>query len=119
MAGRFFEGEMGPSERGRLLQRCPGSKCERDLVQPIEWEEIKDVGYEILFECPNCGWSAWETHDYETLKYYDKLLDAGEDALLKDYQDRVKANMTDETNRFIRALNAGHILPEDTGRIMF
>ena len=41
------------------------------------------------------------------------LLDRGADVLARDYKRLMRANMAEEIDRFVGALDAGAILPED------
>ncbi|MGH2945542.1 MAG: hypothetical protein ACRDPC_04665 [Solirubrobacteraceae bacterium] len=88
-------------------------ECERDLVYPVEWEEVSDTHWEVLLRCPNCEWSEVGTFDQPTVDRFDEQLDEGTEILLRDLKQLERANMEDEIERFSRALTAGAILPED------
>ena len=49
----------------------------------------------------------------ENVELFDEELDRGADALARDYKRLMRANMADEIDRFVGALDAGAILPED------
>jgi hypothetical protein len=51
--------------------------------------------------------------DQETVDRFDEQLDLGTETLIRDLKRLQQANMEDEMDRFVRALNAGAILPED------
>jgi hypothetical protein len=93
------------------LHICP--ECDRDLVYPVEWEETSPTHWEVLLRCPNCEWSDVGTFDQATVDRFDEKLDIGTEILLRDLKRLEQANMEDEVERFVRAIDAGAILPED------
>jgi hypothetical protein len=95
----------------RDLHLCPC--CDRDLVFPVEWEEVSPTHWEVLLRCPNCEWSEINTFDQPTVDRFDEQLDIGTEILLRDLKRLQQANMEDEIDRFVRAVNADAILPED------
>jgi hypothetical protein len=95
----------------RDLHHCPG--CDGDLVCPVEWEEVSPTHWEVLLRCPNCEWSEVDTFDQPTVDRFDEQLDIGTEILLRDLKRLQQANMEDEIDRFVRAVNADAILPED------
>jgi hypothetical protein len=95
----------------RELHACPS--CGRDLVYPVEWEEVSATHWEVLLRCPNCEWSEVGTFDQTTVDHFDERLDGGTEILLDDLRRLQQANMEDEIQRFVRAIDANAILPED------
>ena len=95
----------------RDLHLCP--ECDRDLVYPVEWEETSPTHWEVLLRCPNCEWSEVDTFDQDTVDRFDEQLDIGTEILLRDLKRLQQANMEDEIERFVKALDSGAILPED------
>jgi hypothetical protein len=95
----------------RELHECPC--CERDLVFPVEWEEVSPTHWEVLLRCPNCEWSEVGTFDQPTVDNFDEKLDIGTEILLRDLKRLQQANMEEEIDRFVKAIDAGAILPED------
>jgi hypothetical protein len=95
----------------RELHECPS--CERELVYPVEWEEVSATHWEVLLRCPNCEWSEVGTFDQPTVDRFDERLDRGTETLLDDLRRLQQANMEEEIERFVRAIEAGAILPED------
>jgi hypothetical protein len=93
------------------LHVCP--ECDRDLVYPVEWEETSPTHWEVLLRCPNCEWSDIDTFDQPTVDRFDEKLDIGTEILIRDLKRLQQANMEDECDRFVRAINADAILPED------
>jgi hypothetical protein len=95
----------------RELHECPC--CDRDLVYPVEWEEVSPTHWEVLLRCPNCEWSEVGTFDQPTVDRFDEQLDIGTEILLRDLKRLQQANMEDEIDRFVRAIDTDAILPED------
>jgi hypothetical protein len=95
----------------RELHECPC--CDRDLVYPVEWEEVSPTHWEVLLRCPNCEWSEVGTFDQPTVDRFDENLDIGTEILLRDLKRLEQANMEEEIDRFVRAIGADAILPED------
>jgi hypothetical protein len=93
------------------LHLCP--ECDRDLVYPVEWEEVSETHWEVLLRCPNCEWTEVDKHDQATVDRFDGILDEGTEILLRDLKQLERANMEDEAERFMRAIEADAILPED------
>jgi hypothetical protein len=93
------------------LHLCP--ECDRDLVYPVEWEEVSETHWEVLLRCPNCEWGSVDTHDKATVDRFDRVLDDGTEVLMRDLRRLEQANMEDEIVRFAKALDADAILPED------
>ena len=114
----YFEtlaGETAAAAPGRDALRdlhiCP--ECDRDLVYPVEWEEVSPTHWEVLLRCPNCEWTEVDTFDQPTVDRFDEKLDIGTEILIRDLKRLQQANMEDEIEVFTRALDAGAILPED------
>lgn len=93
------------------LHVCPS--CSSDLVQPISWADAPDDRWELLLECPNCGWWTQGTYDRDDVDRLEEKLDDGLVEMLDDLQRLTQANMTEEVDRFVAALRADVILPED------
>ncbi len=101
-----------PSRTGTdELQVCPD--CERELVYPVEWSEASPTHWEVLLRCPNCEWNDLGIFDQSTVDRFDDALDRGTEALARDLKRLTHANMEDEIDRFVSALGANAILPED------
>ena len=93
------------------LHVCPD--CDRELVFPVEWSEVSPTHWEVLLRCPNCEWSEVGNFDQPTVDRFDEQLDIGSEILLGDLKRLQQANMEDEIDRFVRAIDADAILPED------
>ncbi len=100
-----------PAEPHQDLHVC--LDCDSRLVYPVEWEEVSGTQWEVLLRCPSCEWTEVGVYDQQTVDRFDEQLDLGTETLIRDLKRLQQANMEDETDRFVRALNAGAILPED------
>jgi hypothetical protein len=95
----------------RNLHECP--RCDCDLVYPVQWEEVSSSHWEVLLRCPNCEWDEVGTFDQDTVDRFDEHLDAGTEKLIRDLRRMQQAHMAEQADRFVRALEADALLPED------
>jgi hypothetical protein len=100
-----------PAERDQELHVC--GSCASELVYPVQWEESGPTSWSVVLHCPNCDAFREGIFSQETVESLDDELDRGADALARDYKRLLRANMTDEVERFVGALNSDAILPED------
>ncbi len=87
--------------------------CDSELVYPVDWEEAGETHWEVTLRCPNCEWSGTGVFDQDVVERFDEELDRGTEALVRDLKRLMQANMEDEIERFVSALEADHIVPED------
>ena len=88
-------------------------ECSSRLVYPVQWEESGPEDWYVLLHCPNCDVYRQGIHSQHTVDAFEEELSRGAGALARDYECVVRANMAGEIERFVRALNADVILPED------
>ena len=93
------------------LHVCPD--CERDLVYPVEWEEASPTHWEVELRCPNCEWAVTGQWDQATVDRFDEELDRGTESLVRDLKRLTRANMEEEVERFVSALDSDAIWPMD------
>ena len=98
-------------DEARDLHVC--GTCDSELVYPTDWEEVGETHWEVLLRCPNCEWAGTGVFDQDTVERFDEELDRGTEALVRDLKRMMQANMEDEIERFVTALQDGHIIPED------
>ena len=106
---RTFEGP--PAEPHQDLHVC--MECASELVYPVQWEESGAENWSVLLHCPNCDVYREGIFNQDTVEVFDEELDRGADALARDYKRLMRANMAEEIERFVGALTANAILPED------
>ncbi|MBA3746301.1 MAG: hypothetical protein H0W96_02255 [Solirubrobacterales bacterium] len=93
------------------LHVCPECSC--DLVYPVAWEEADRSSWEVSLRCPNCEWTTSAVFGDDTIQRFDEILDRGTEALVTDLRQLTRANMEEDVERFVQAITAGHVLPED------
>jgi len=98
-------------EQDQELHVC--TECASELVYPVEWEEAGPESWSVLLHCPNCDEQREGIFHQETVERFDETLDKGAEELARDYRRLVRGNMADELGRFMTALQADAILPED------
>jgi predicted sugar kinase len=100
------------AERTALeLHVCPA--CASSLVAPVAWEQAGPREWAVTIQCPNCEWWDADVFDEDTVERFDEALDRGTEALVRDLLRLMRANMEDDVERFLAALRADAILPED------
>jgi len=95
----------------RDLHQC--GSCEAELVYPVEWEEYGATHWSVTLRCPNCEWTGTGVFEQHVVERFDEELDRGTEALVRDLKRLMHANMEEEIDRFIDALQEDQILPED------
>jgi hypothetical protein len=93
------------------LSQC--ACCGSELVYPVEWSEAGATHWEVVLRCPNCEWTGSGIYDQDTVDRFDDVLDQGTAQVVRDLRRLQQANMEDEIDRFVAAMQAGHVLPED------
>ena len=105
---RFHDGEDAAPQG---LHACP--QCDSQLVQPVDWSDAGEEQWELELSCPNCDWREEGTYCQSAIEDLEDHLEDGLSDLLDDLHRLAQANMADEIQRFVRALEADLILPED------
>jgi hypothetical protein len=112
----YFE-DVPPPETLQTARSVEGlhvcSCCESKLVHPISWTGDGPSRWEITLQCPNCGWVGGGSFERELVDQLEDELDRGTKLLVRDLKRLVRANMEDEIDRFVHALEADAILPMD------
>jgi hypothetical protein len=93
------------------LHVCP--ECRSELVHPVAWGQISPDQWELELYCPNCGQRREGVFAQDDVAALEEHLDVGVEAILCDLKRLAHANMADEVDRFVAALEADLILPED------
>ena len=87
--------------------------CSSELVYPVAWEEADRSHWEVTLRCPNCERHTTGIFEEDAIQRFDETLDRGTEALVADLRKLTRANMEEDVERFVVALTAGHVLPED------
>jgi hypothetical protein len=99
----------GPAGAG--LEVCPC--CDSGLVYPLDWEPADLGQWRVGLRCPDCEWLGGGVYGQDAVDAFDEVLDYGTEALLAELTLMARANLEDEIERFVNALQRGLILPED------
>ena len=93
------------------LHICPD--CASDLVYPTEWEEAGPESWNVCLRCPSCEWADSGVFHQDLVDRFDEELDRGSQALVRDLKELMRANMSEDIDRFVGALHVDAILPMD------
>ena len=88
-------------------------ECASELVYPTSWEESRARQWRVTLRCPDCEWTLEEVFGQDVVDRFDEVLDLGTEALMDDLRQLTCANMAEEIERFVSALDAEAILPMD------
>jgi hypothetical protein len=87
--------------------------CGSEMVHPIEWAEASPQMWNVTLRCPNCLRERSGVWSQDAVDHFDAVLDDGFAELVEELRQLSAANMADEIERFVAALHAGAVLPED------
>jgi hypothetical protein len=87
--------------------------CAGELAYPLDWAEEGPRHWRIVLRCPECEARREGVFEQTAVEELDEQLDQATGALLSDLKQLTKANMEDEVEFFIRALDADLIVPSD------
>jgi hypothetical protein len=120
----YFDGEavIGEHPTAAPAPHAPGEvrhelhicrECDSGLVYPLEWEEAGPDYWRVSLRCPNCEWTAAGVFPQDLVDLFDERLDLGTEQVVGDLKRLMQANMSEEIDRFVAALHADAIVPED------
>jgi hypothetical protein len=109
----IFEARLATTtpRRGDDLHVCPA--CNSDLVYPTDWAPASNRDWHVALRCPECEWNGGGTYRQDVVDRFDEELERGTESVLEDLAVLARANMEDHVERFVNALNADQLLPED------
>jgi hypothetical protein len=87
--------------------------CAGELAYPLDWVEEGPRHWRIVLRCPECEARREGVFEQSVVEELDEQLDQATGALLSDLKQLTQANMEDEVEFFIRALDADLIVPSD------
>jgi hypothetical protein len=90
--------------------------CAGELAYPLDWSEEGPRHWRIVLRCPECEARREGVFEQAVVEELDEQLDNATGALLSDLKQLTQANMEDEVEFFIRALDADLIVPSDFQR---
>jgi hypothetical protein len=94
-----------------LLHVC--FNCAGELVYPLDWSEEGLRHWRIVLRCPECESRREGVFEQSTVELLDDELDRAASVLLGDLRRMTHANMSEEVDFFVRALDADLIVPSD------
>ena len=87
--------------------------CTSELVYPLDWCEEGLRHWRIVLRCPECESRREGVFEQTCVEQLDDELDRASSALLGDLRRMTHANMSEEAEFFIKALDADLIVPSD------
>jgi len=87
--------------------------CSGELVYPLDWAEEGPRHWRVILRCPDCESRREGVFEQAIVERLDDELDRGSGALLADLRRMTHANMSEEVEFFVRALDADLITPSD------
>ncbi len=87
--------------------------CSGELVYPLDWAEEGPRHWRVILRCPDCESRREGVFEQGVVERLDDELDRGAAALLADLRRMTHANMSEEVEFFVRALDADLITPSD------
>jgi hypothetical protein len=87
--------------------------CAGELVYPLDWSEEGVRHWRIVLRCPDCESRREGVFEQSAVELLDDELDRAAGALLGDLRRMTHANMSEEVDFFVRALEADLITPLD------
>jgi hypothetical protein len=86
--------------------------CEQPFVQ-AEFGVQEGTRWRVFLSCQSCGWSGQDLLDERTLERFERELDAERLLISRELDRLTQRNMHEYRDRFVTALMADAILPED------
>ncbi len=99
------------AETALPLHCCPA--CGSDLVYPMAWQETADGNWQVDRRCPNCEWLHAGNYGHDEIEPFDDAVELGTEVLLTELRTWAYANMSDDVERLIAALEQDLIQPID------
>jgi hypothetical protein len=87
--------------------------CAGEFVYPLDWSEEGSRHWRIILRCPDCESTREGVFEQSTVEGLEDELDRATGQLLGDLKLITHANMTEEMEFFVRALEADLIVPSD------
>ena len=87
--------------------------CAGEFAYPLDWCEEGAGHWRIILRCPECESRREGVFEQVAVERLDDELDRASGALLGDLRRMTYANMAEEIEFFVRALDADLIVPSD------
>jgi hypothetical protein len=93
---------------------CVCTTCSRDFIVPISVVDLIDHDRCVVeLQCTNCNTTSLRVHEDRELMELDRRLDSVQAQMRETVELLEISDDLDRIDRFVRALRADHILPED------
>jgi len=104
-----------PNETESLVHRPHLCRvCRRPFLTPLSIVPlVSQEAYVVEMQCTNCEDATVTLLDEDQMERLDRELDRQSGSLRHTLAEIRLADELDEIDRFVEALHAGHILPED------
>lgn len=87
--------------------------CACTLVQPLTTEPVGRSHWRVSLRCPNCLWVGTAVLDEQALDLFEQARGRDIDVIRRELVQISLANMIEDAERFVEALDGDHILPSD------
>jgi hypothetical protein len=101
----------GPGDRAGEPHVCP--LCDSTLVYPTASRPVHRAAWEVDLRCPNCELTRAAMLEQGAAERFDEELERGAETLAEDLAHLSEANMAEDVERFVAALEADAVLPVD------
>jgi hypothetical protein len=105
--------DIHPQEAGSAGQLHVCFHCSGQLAYPLDWAEEGPRHWRIVLRCPECESRREGVFEQAAVERLDDELDRAASLLLGDLKRMTYANMSEEVEFFIRALDADLIVPSE------
>jgi hypothetical protein len=112
--------DLASSQQGPAAEpACPPDElhvcfhCAGELTYPLDWSEEGPRHWRIVLRCPECESRREGVFEQSVVERLDDELDRAASVLLGDLRRLTHANMSEEAEFFVRALEADLIVPSD------
>lgn len=93
------------------LHVCVACGCEQ--MHPIQWEEHGTSHWWVINRCPECEARFEFVASEQDCQIFDDIIEEQVEDIERIYRRMVTANLAEEVDRFVTALQADAILPFD------
>jgi hypothetical protein len=99
------------SQGPRELEMCPN--CSSDFVYPEYWTEEGPRHWRVSLKCGECEYTEVGVFSQNEIENFDNALDRFNADVLADLRRITRSNMLEETDFFVRVLEADIVTADD------
>ena len=82
-------------------------------MHPVDWAPARAGRWSVTLRCPDCEWRDDGVFAQDVVDRFDEALEVGTAQILDDLNLLARANLEEQVDRFVAALQADQILAED------